>query len=205
MLLNYKSGYFEFIFKRKAKRRSIQELHLLYKKALERSDIFRSEESALIKEIVEKTPEFIRHQEKSHQVYFNEDDKTYKYTFTYRKEFNSWSWSLDILQFKGDVTTIRDSKIDFIFSNEIEFDLGNKFRKLDKSFVGFERKVKNVLIEEIIEHLVSKFKKVKFNDVPRVIPVKVNDEILTFRLTDRSYGDYKNFEYIGDLSEVIEL
>jgi hypothetical protein len=205
MLLNYKSGSFEFKFKRKAKRRTIKELHSLYKRSLERSNIFRSELSELIKEIVEKTPEFIRHQERSHQVYFNEDDKTYKYTFTYRKEFNSWAWSFDILQFKGDVTTIRDSKIDFIFSNEVEFELGNRFRKLDKSFVGFERKVKHVLIEEIIEHLVSKFKKVKFTDVPRVIPIKVNDEIMTFKLTDRSYGDYKNFEYIGDLSEVIEL
>ena len=39
--------------------------------------------------------------------------------------------------------------------------------------------------------------------MPNVVPVRVNDETLTFRLLGKSNAHYKEFEFIGLLSEEI--
>lgn len=195
---------FKWKFGRDPKKRSISELHALYKRAQERSITKRKQISDLIDRIVKETPLVKQLGEDRHIVYFN-DDRIYKYEFTYRSGYKCWAYSCSSLKFEGDTQSKREQKINFFLSNDIAFDLGEKFHKLDKGHKNLEYKVKNVLIEEILEELRKKFNKVNTFDVPKVIPVKVNDETLIFNLDGQSFDLYKKFNFIGVLSEELSF
>lgn len=196
---------FKWKFGRDPKKRSISELHALYKRAQERSITKRKQISDLIDRIVKETPLVKQQGEDRHIVYFNMDDKIYKYEFTYRSEYKSWAYSWNSLKFEGDTQSKREQKINFFLSNDIAFELGEKFHKLDKGQKNLEYKVKHVLIDEISEELRKKFNKVNAFDTPSVIPVKVNDETLIFNLDGQSFGLYKKFNFIGFLSEELSF
>ena len=196
---------FKWKFGRSPKKRTISELHSLYKKAQQRSIIKRKQISGLIDQIVTETPLIKQQGEDRHVVYFNMNDKIYKYEFTYRSEYKSWAYSWNSLKFEGDTQSKREQKINFFLSNDIAFELGEKFHKLERGNKNLEYKVKNVLIDEISEALRKKFDKVNSFNVPKVIPVKVNDETLIFNLDGQSYGLYKKFNFIGVLSEELSF
>lgn len=205
MLLNHKLGGYKFKFGREPRRRTISELHSLYTQAKLRSDKIRNEFRVLIDEIISKTKEVDVRGEKKHIVYFTEDNTVHKYTFSYRSGFDSWGYSIDRLRFEGSVTEKRDELISFILENEIAFELGEKFRKLDTSFLSLEYKVIHVLIQEIREELVNRFKDIHAHLVPNVIPVEVNNQVMIFSKKSQSYGFYKDFEYVGDMTEIVKL
>ena len=196
---------FKWKFGRDPKKRSISELHALYKRAQERSITKRKQISDLIDRIVKETPLVKKQGENCHTVYFNMNDKIYKYEFTYRSEYKSWAYSWNSLNFEGDTQSKREQKINFFLSNDIAFELGEKFRKLDKGQKNLEYKVKHILIDEISEELRKKFNKVTSFEVPNVIPVKVNDETLIFNLDSQSFGLYNKFNFVGFLSEELSF
>ena len=184
------------------KKRTISELHSIYKRLRERSGIQSVRRISLIQEIREKIPSQLKWGKDCWTVYYTHNDKIYKYDFTWDSIYVSWSLSTDILKFEGSKLEVRDSKIDFLLNNEIAFQLGDKYRELNQGnrydlFVG------KILFKEICELLSTKFQSVKFSEVPNVVPVRVNDETLVFNLSEKSNGVYKEFKYMGVLSEEI--
>jgi len=184
------------------KKRTISELHSIYKRLKERSGIQSVKRIYLIQEIREKIPSKLKWGKDCWTVYYTHNDKIYKYDFTWDSIYVSWSFSTDILKFEGSKLEVRDSKIDFLLNNEIAFQLGDKYRELNQGnrydlFVG------EILFKEICELLSTKFQSVKFSEVPNVVPIRVNDETLVFNLSEKSNGIYKEFKYMGVLSEEI--
>ena len=134
-------------------------------------------------------------------LYLTKGGKIYSWNFTWEEEYETWSRSSNLLQFEGSKESIRDDKINFLLNNELAFELGEKYQKLQDN--GWDNLVGQILVKEICHLLSTKFQFVKLKEVPNVVPVRVNDETLTFRLLGKSNDHYKEFEFIGLLSEEI--
>lgn len=185
------------------KKRTISELHSIYKRLRERSYILREKRKALVEEGAKILTVTQKWNKDYITLYFTKGDKIYKWNLTWEEGYETWSRTSDVLKFEGSEESIRDEKINFLLNNELAFELGEKYQKLQDN--GFDNFVGQILVKEIYHQLSTKFQFVKLSKVPNVVPVKVNDETLTFRLLEKSNAHYKAFEYIGVLSEEIIL
>ncbi len=183
------------------KTRTISELHSIYKRLRERSYSLREKRKALVEESAKILTVTQKWNKDYITLYFTKGDKIYKWNLTWEEGYETWSRSSDLLKFEGSKESIRDEKINFLLNNELAFELGEKYQKLQDN--GFDNFVGQILVKEICHLLSTKFQFVKLKEVPNVVPVRVNDETLTFRLLGKSNAHYKEFEYIGLLSEEI--
>ena len=120
-----------------------------------------------------------------------------------------WSYSTSQVVFSKDVVAARDEKIEFILSNQKQFEFGEELRRLEKMRSSFDRHVFGIIEEAMDEELRKRYKKTKNHYVPKVIKVDLGGTTYYAALDkdSRNSGyDWKRFEILGpEQSEVIEL
>ena len=100
MKLNFEQKeLFEWKYKRQAKIWTIEEVHFLYLKALERHNIRIEKLIDVMDRIVNETPKIEKDKRK---VYFTRGGKIYQRDFTYWREYDSWGSSKDLVKFSKD-------------------------------------------------------------------------------------------------------
>ena len=199
-----RSWEFEFKFKRAPKKWSFKELHDLYIQAKERADKRRKDYSDFIERIIKEVEP---NEKGEHRVYFNREST---YMFCIRKDEDfGWSYSTCQVSFSKDVVAAREEKIEFILSNQKQFELGEELRRLEKMKSSFDRHVFGIIEEAMDEELRRRYKKVKNYNVPKVIKVDLGGTVYYAALDrdSRNSGyDWKRFEILGqEQSEVILL
>jgi hypothetical protein len=200
-----RSWEFEFKFKRVPKKWSFKELHDLYLRAKERTDRRRKEFTDFIDMIINE----VEPNEKGvHNVYLERENGTYMYSIRKDESFG-WSYSTNYVTFSKDVVMAREEKIDFVLTNQRQFELGEKLRKLDRMKSSFDRHVFGIIEQAMDEELRKKYKKVKNYEVPKVLKVNIGGTIYYAALDKESRNsgyDWKKFEILGkEESDIIEL
>jgi hypothetical protein len=197
---------FECKFGRDPKTWSFKELHDLYLRAKERADRRRKDFSDFIDKIINEVDP---NEKNEHRVYFNRDGGI-AYMYSIRKDDHfGWSYSTNQVTFSKDIVLGREEKIEFILSNQRQFELGEELRRLEKMKSSFDRHVFGIMEEAMDEELRIRYKKLKNYDVPKVIKVNLGGTVYYAALDrdSRSSGyDWKRFEILGkEESDIIEL
>jgi len=196
---------FELKFGKEPREWSFKELHDLYLRAKERADRRRKEFSDFIDMIIKEVEP---NEKGEHRVYFNRESGTYMYSIRKDEDFG-WSYSTSQVVFSKDVVAARDEKIEFILSNQKQFEFGEELRRLEKMRSSFDRHVFGIIEEAMDEELRKRYKKTKNHYVPKVIKVDLGGTTYYAALDkdSRNSGyDWKRFEILGpEQSEVIVL
>jgi hypothetical protein len=198
----YKTLYNKF--DRPKKNRTITEIHDIYINASIRSEKMRKEVVDSIHEIVNEIPKI----NKAHITYFYIEETLYQYEMSFMRELDAYGTSTDMVNFReGSLEEIRDKKIHFLLNNTRAIELGQRHYVLSKKCKHYEYGIKRILLEMIQEELSKKFKEVKFFDIPKVIEVNLgkSDKRYIFSLSQESYGYYRKFDLMGELSDNIKL
>jgi hypothetical protein len=200
---------FEWKFKRKPKLHTISEVHDLYLRAMERSAKKSKEIVDCIAEIVRDIPPTAAYNNRyndSYITYFYSDDVLYQYKMTYEESYGSYGTSSDRVKFnQGSVEEIRDKKIHFILNNQRALELGEKYKRLCNANKHYHYTVKEAFELMIVEKLEEKYKKVNSVNMPKAIPVVVENRRYIFAVDPQSYGTYKKFIFLGEVNEDIVL
>jgi hypothetical protein len=126
-----------------------------------------------------------------------------------KDEHFGWSYSTNQVTFSKDIVLGREEKIDFILSNQKQFELGKELRRLEKMKSSFDRHVFGIIEEAMDEELRKRYKEVRNYDVPKVIKVNIGGTVYYAALDrdSRSSGyNWKRFEILGqEQSNIIEL
>ena len=185
-------------YQRIIKQRSIKEIYDLYIRAKERSEARLHVIGDIIDEIVEKIPLTGNHSKK-HITYFQHDDVFYQYEMSYNKEWESYGTSFNIVKFEGTVEEIRKQTIDFIITNDLAFELGEKYRKYEYYNKRLHLRVMHYLDEAIKKDLEVVYKDFRVLDIPDIIPVNVGNTKLIYGKDGVSSRYYKRFNLIGEM------
>ena len=197
---------FETKFKRAPKQWSFEQLYNLYLRAKERSDKRRKEHSDFINKIIKEVQPNERGE---HRVYFSrEHGKTYMYCIRKDTDFG-WCYSTEHVIFSKDIVVGRDEKLEFILSNQKQFELGEELRRLDLMKSNFDRHIFGIIEQLVNESLCEKYKNVKNYDVPKIIKINLAGIIYYAALDKESRNsgyDWKRFEILGkEETEIVEL
>jgi hypothetical protein len=197
---------FETKFKRAPKQWSFEQLYDLYLRAKERSDKRRKEHSDFINKIIKEVQPNERGE---HRVYFSrEHGKTYMYCIRKDTDFG-WCYSTEHVIFSKDIVVGRDEKLEFILSNQKQFELGEELRRLDLMKSNFDRHIFGIIEQLVNESLCKKYKNVKNYDVPKIIKINLAGIIYYAALDKESRNsgyDWKRFEILGkEETEIVEL
>ena len=192
--------YYKKKLGKEKKYRSIKEIHDLYIRTKKRSESRQNVINDIIDEIIKKVPLTKHYGSEKHITYFyNDDDTLYQYEMSYMSEWQSYGISINRVVFEGTVEEIRKQTIDFVISEDITFELGEKYHKNVNFNKNLHRRIMRVLIEAIRNNLVEIYHDVKFLDIPRVIPVSIGDCQYIFHIDNDSNRYYKDFKFIGEL------
>jgi hypothetical protein len=188
-------------FGRDKKVRSISEIHNLYINSRKRSDFKQIVILGIIDEIVEKIPLTTTGRGRGqHITYFTgRDNVLYQYEMSYNSEWDSYGTSYNRVKFEGSVEQIRDQKLDFLLSNEMAFELGEKYNRNKNYNMHLHHRVKYYLVEAITKQLEIIYKEINFLDIPKVIPVSIDECQYIFTLDGNSSGYYKKFVLVGEV------
>lgn len=194
------SDLFEYRFKRKPKQWSLEEIQGLWERSLKRG----KERQSMINKVYDKIVNEIPKDKNGKKIiYYTENDKVYKYEFSYNHEFKSWGYSTGRVEFSKDKLKKRDEKIEFILSNDRAFELGKEFRDIQKFRTKLEYRVKQIFVN-LIEDNLKKVYKDKFP--PDITVVKVGDRKYYFTVDDQHRYSYLKFHFKGLVSnKEIEL
>lgn len=197
MKINFQNpGLFEYRFKRKPKNWSIEELHNLYLEVKTRSKDSQKKLTDLISVISKNIP--VDHKNR-HVVYFTQSKNMRQYEFEYRREYDSYSYSIG--ETKLDT---RESRLEFILNNEKAIELGEEFRKISHIRDCNSRsmwKVKEVLFREIGEKL---RKEIDVHDKRKAITIRIGEKKYIMKIDGNP--DYKTFELLDECDgKIIEI
>jgi hypothetical protein len=196
---------FECRFKREPKQWTLDQLYSLYIRAEKRSN----ERSSNLTKHINKIFEQIEPNKNGfYEVYFNRDGYVFKYEVN-KSDYADWSYSTGRVEFSKDFVRGREEKIDFVLSKELQFELGNEMRRLEKMRSHFHRHVFSIIEEVVNDKLTKKYKSVKNYDVPKVLKVNIGGTIYYVALDKDSRNscyNWKKFEILGkEDGYVIEL
>ncbi len=191
MNLNFRNSYYEYKFGRKPKNWTIEMVHDLWRKAIERSNKRRKEFSDCIDEIVNTvTPEVSRIGDKEYRVYYNTKSGTTYYKISNSIRGMGYGYSRELLKFEN-----RDEKLTFLLSNQEAFELGEKMRRLEKLCSYKHYRVKEILSEMIQDELRERYK--EYDGRENMI-VQISDKSYFVRI-DSSNFPYKKFELLDEV------
>lgn len=200
MRLNFRNPeFFEYKFKRKPKMWSIEQLHDLWERAIDRAAIRTSERQALIQRIVtEIPPSMINRDEKVYHAFFtpigpNHDGSLYVYDFKHYPEHDSYGYGNNRYEESKNQKEARDEKLHQVL-NPIAFELGQKFYELKKLETNHHHYVKQVMWDKVEELLKIKFK----NKVPpEVFTIELCGCTYYVQTDPQSRGYYNSFALKG--------
>jgi hypothetical protein len=197
----YSDESFFYKFGRMPKKRSIAEIHNLYINSRKRSDSKQIVILGIIDEIVEKIPLTNTGRGRGqHITYFTgRDNVLYQYEMSYNSTWDSYGTSYNRVKFEGSVEQIRDQKLDLLLSNEMAFELGEKYNRNKNYNMHLHNIVKYYLVEAITKQLEIIYKEINFIDIPKVIPVSIDGYQYIFCLDGNSSGYYKKFVLVGEV------
>jgi hypothetical protein len=190
---------FKIKFGRDKRHRSIKEIHDLYIRAKIRSSLKQSVIRDIINEIVEKIPLTTRYGREKHITYFYENDILYQYEMSYEHEWDSIGISSNRVEFNGTVEEIRTQTINFVISEDLSFELGEKYNKNQYFNRNLHRRVMHYLIKAITRNLDEIYKDVSVVIIPDIIPVNIDNHQYIFHADKNSSRYYKNFVLIGEM------
>jgi hypothetical protein len=187
---------FKLRFGRYPKNRTIEDIHDIWLKLLERDKPRRKKHTDVWKEIEENDIK---------TIYVKQNGKIYEYKF--QKDIfhplKSTTYSRDVLEFKNiKDSKERDKKLEFILANDYQFELGKRFKETRNNLGKYHHVIKNIFIEKVSDELRKKFKD-KTPDLINI--VKVGEKKYYFMIKNPlSY--YLEFEFGGEVKEnVINL
>lgn len=193
---------FEFKFNRKPRIRTISEVHDLYIRSIERSNIKSKEILNCIDEIISTiSPQSSgnRRYNDRYITHFYIDDILYQYSMSYEPMYDSYSTSYDRVRFEqGSIEEIRDRKINFLINNSTSLKLGEKYRNLSSSNRYYHIMVKCALEDMLIKLLDKKYEGVISSKLPEIIPIIIDSRRYIFKVDSTSHGVYKKFVLLGE-------
>jgi hypothetical protein len=201
-MLNYEYIWFEKKFKRKAKKWSIEEIHDLYLKCVERNKIRRS----ILKEVTDYVVTQVPEKNGGRKVYtYSKKGNIMVYTIRYTNEFKSYGTSIDFLRFSDDKTKAREEKIDFIINNEILFKIGEEYKRAFNGVSQIEHIVFKHLWKIVEDKLRIQFKDVKYG-APDVFTISIDGKKYYVKTDEQHRFGYMVFHFGGEVKEdVIEI
>lgn len=206
--LNYQRFYgntdfFKMKFKREPKNWTIESVHDLYIKALDRHTVRQNLVISCIDRIVNEVQEFEKDKRK---IYFTKEGKIYQRELSRMTEYDSWGIrSADLVKFSTNSKIVdRNEKLEFLLSNEKAFELGELYESLQGNTKFIHFRVKEILSEMVQESLREKFKDI---ESPNILTVKIGDKKYYVECDDqyRRSRIYKKFKLLNEVTEDIEL
>jgi len=199
MNLNYKNPeMFEYRFGRKPKMWTIEQLHELWLRTLERADKRQIVFSACYDEIIKKIP---ANQDDKKIVYYKHEGRPelQQYVFSKGNYYDGYGYSSDIVKFSKDVKKARDEKIDFIIANKKAYDLGQKFQDLQKYRCNLHHFVKMFMVDMIVKKLREHFE--ESNITPKdIFKISISNQEYYIRCKDiHGYRHYE-FEFLNEVT-----
>jgi len=199
MRLNCENPWFEMKFKRKAKVWTLEMIHELWIKTIERTKIRREQFSDCINEIVNTIEPEIERDEKVYRVYYFKNSEIRYYQISKSQFTEGHSYRKEVLKFAD-----RDEKLKFLLSNNKSFDLGEKIHNLENLLSYQHNKVKNILSDRLHKHLLNDFvRKGHFNPLNdlKTIIVKIQDKsyFVNAQITTYTNPQYIQFELLHEV------
>ena len=194
---------FKMKFKREPKVRTIEEIHEIYLKTLERNKIKQKTVIDCIDRIVDEVEEFEKDKRK---IYFVKDDIIYQIELRKHYEWNSWGiGSPDQVKFNDrlDVKS-RDEKLEFLLSNDKAFELGEFYQSLKGNNRYYHQFVCRILSDMIQDKLREIFKD---KDSPRIMTISIGDKKYYVECEDqyRYSRSYKKFNLLNEVGEEFKI
>ena len=178
-------------FKRPYKKWTIEELHDLWVKLKDRNIKRRLEvvnfQNEIAKQIVKnKNGEYI---------FYYENGRIWKYTMVWHREYNCYGVSSEILNLKS-----REDKLEFLLLNDIKlFEIGNKYRKLEKMTSRMEYVPREILERMIQDKLEKKFK--NSHNIPDIFTIDIDNKKYFIELDEQYRYSYKKFHLKNECND----
>ena len=191
--------HFELTFGRKPKHWSPEQLISLYERALERSEERQKAISDTIYEAIEK----IKPNEKGYVLLYtyDADGDITVHRLKEDREFG-WGWSQDYLTFSKDKEERREEKINFLFENQLAFDLGEKLKWADRMRSNIHSHVMQAIREVVDRSLVERFKDTPFMKIPKMMTIDFGGTRFYVGLEESRYNSaWRKFEIIAKVEE----
>jgi hypothetical protein len=201
MNINYKNYWFRERFKREPKIWTIEMVHDLYLLSKKRFDNRQVDIRKCINDITKEIP---KNSKGEHIVYFNnktDNNKIWSYKITYHSNWKSYGTSLSKLNFDDTfVENLREAKLDFLISNERAFELGERYRSLQKLVSKYHHYLFKLLSEMVEEKLREHYK--KSNEVPNYITViNIGSKKYFVKVDEQHRYGYLKFEIENEYKE----
>jgi hypothetical protein len=176
MKFNYKSDWgFKYKFGRDPKQWSIEQLHDLFLESYSRHLLKREKVMDAISRIEKELPDDGVHSNRKTRILYKESgDKIYKRVLSFQDEYDSWgigSW--EEVTFKGNVSEIREEKLNLLLSCEKQFELGALYDKYKGDDQYLYRIPWEALCEKVSNQLREKFKN---ETAPEYFSIKIGDK-----------------------------
>lgn len=198
--VNYKkSEIFKWKFRRDPKIWTIEQIHDVWLKLVDRSEKRKKDLLDYQNFIISKVPE---NDKGERIIFFEKDEFIYKYVFKYEDYYKSCFRSTDRLTFSKDPVRGRDEKIEFILNNEKVFEMGEKYRQLDRMLSYLHYNIFDLLWYEVEEFLRKEFKEVKYFKED-VIKISIGNKIYYAQIDPQHRFQYKKFHFRGEEMPII--
>jgi hypothetical protein len=198
--LNYQrfwgnTDLFKMKFKREPKVWTIESIHELYLKVLERHSVRQKLVIDCVNRIIDEVQEFEKGKRK---VYFNRGGKIYQIELSKNSEYDSWGIR------SADLVHNRNEKLEFLLSNEKAFELGELYESLQGNTKYYHHRVKEILSEMIEDKLRFIYKE---KEAPNILTVSIDDKRYYVQCDDqyRYSRIYKKFKLLNEVNEEIKL
>lgn len=187
---------FHLKYKRKAKEWTLDQIHELYLRAKERSEIRQKSLSNYITKIIKEIPE-----DKSgvRIIYVQEENRLYQYEFSYMNSWNCYGYSWNSVKDE----TLED-KLTFLIKSEKALEMGQKFQELKDMTSTLHHTVLYILEKLINDKLKNRFNK-EIIKSDQIFIIKIGNKKYYVQSNDRSTPSYYDFKIRGEVNDEIVL
>jgi hypothetical protein len=193
---------FKFKFGREPRFWTLDEVHDLYLKALDRHNERLKLWIDCVDRIVNETDEFEKGKRK---IFFTKEGKFYQRVLSKNTEYDSWGvQSAELVKFSGNSIFDRNEKLEFLLSNEKAFELGELYESLQG-----RTKHLHLYVREILSEIVEDKLRLKFKDCesPQMLTISIGNKRYYVKCDDqwRRSRLYKKFELLNEVTGEIKL
>jgi len=195
---------FEAKFGRKPKIWTIESIHELWLRTVERAKKRRDEILKVREEIVtklkpNKSGKYVVYYE---CIDYNNEPAIGKYTFEWHDDWKSYGVSTGY--YKDDKSASqenrRNKKIDFLIQNELAFELGEEYNNAKKYECKLNHFVGSILSEMLNDTLREHYRKLD-TIPPKIEKVQINGVFYYIQCESQSRYSYPKFEFLGEVKD----
>ncbi len=197
MGVNYRNkDFFYHRFKRVPKMWTIEDMHKLWLKTLERTNKRRDAVNEHIKKIVAEIPIDSKGEHIAYYIHDNCPDELQYYAFSFHREFDTYAYSNNTFKPSDNKKQSRDEKL-FQMLNPLAFELGQQFYELKKLDPKLHYIVHRVMWDEIQEILRDKYKKTR---PPEVFTIDLCGHTYFVKTDSDNRGNWAQFKLCDEFS-----